>query len=186
MHDEVGSSLTRITLLSEVAKQKLGDSEEITRISDASRAVVNSMDEIVWAVNPKYDTLDNLAAYILQFAQEFFESSGISCRFEFPADIPGRHLSSEIRHNVFLVVKEALNNIIKHSGANTVNIKLTVGLNNFEFIISDNGNGFNIEERDKFSNGVNNMQKRIAGINGTISVDSNSGKGTRILINVPA
>jgi signal transduction histidine kinase/ligand-binding sensor domain-containing protein len=185
MHDEVGSSLTRITLLSELAKRKLGDTEEIKRISDASRAVVNSMDEIVWAVNPKYDTLDNLAAYILQFAQEFFDASGISCRFEFPNDIPCRYLSSEIRHNVFLVVKEALNNIVKHSVAAEVNIGLTINQDNFEFKISDDGKGFNIDERDQFSNGINNIQKRITEIKGTISVDSKSGKGTRIMINVP-
>lgn len=184
MHDELGSSLTKITLLSEIARKKIGNIEEINKISDASREVVNNMDEIVWAVNPKNDSLENLAAYTLQYSQDFLSEAGLNCRFEYPDTIPSMMLSSDTRHNIFLVIKEALNNAVKHSGASEVSITLILNKTFFEFLISDNGNGFSIENCDRFSNGLNNMEKRIADINGEFKITSQTGSGTLISIKI--
>ncbi|HEX2786585.1 MAG TPA: two-component regulator propeller domain-containing protein [Ignavibacteria bacterium] len=184
MHDELGSSLTKITLLSEIAMKKIGNLEEINKISDASREVVNSMDEIVWAVNPKNDSLENLAAYTLQYSQNFLSEAGLNCRFEYPDSIPSSMLSSDIRHNIFLVFKEALNNVVKHSEASEVNIKLILNKTFFEFLISDNGKGFNMEDCDRFSNGLSNMEKRIADINGEFKIRTQSDLGTLISIKI--
>lgn len=184
MHDEVGSSLTRITLLSEIAKNKIGDYDEINKITKASREVVNNMDEIVWAINPKNDSLDNLAAYILQYAQEYFESTGIDCKFDFPENIPDVPLQSDVRHNIFLTVKESLNNIVKHSAASDVSIELKINLPRAEFMIKDNGKGIDFDHIDKFSNGLSNMRKRIEDINGEISIESEKGTCIRISIKV--
>lgn len=180
MHDEIGSSLTRITLLSEIAKNKIGDYEELTKITKASREVVNNMDEIVWAINPKNDSLDNLVAYILQFAQEYLENTGIDSKFNFPEYIPQIPLLSDVRHNIFLTVKESLNNIVKHSGATEVWIELMVYPQKFEFIINDNGKGINFDQIDRFSNGLNNMRKRIEEISGYIMIESEGGTSIRI------
>lgn len=180
MHDEVGSSLTRITLLSEIAKNKIGDHEELNKITIASREVVNNMDEIVWAINPKNDSLDNLAAYILQFAQEYLENTGIDSRFDFPESIPQIPLQSDVRHNIFLTVKESLNNIVKHSGATEVCIELNIYSQKFELIIKDHGKGINFDQIDRFSNGLNNMRKRIEEIKGSILIESDSGTCIRI------
>lgn len=185
MHDEVGSSLTRISLLSEIAKNKIGNVEEINRISDASRDVVNNMDEIVWAVNPKNDSLENLSAYALQYAQNYFEGSNITCRFDFPGNVPEIPLSSDIRHNIFLTIKESLNNILKHSGATEVTVTLKVNKKYFEFTISDNGNGFEINNCDRFSNGLSNMKKRIEGIGGDFKIQSVINAGTKIILRIP-
>lgn len=185
MHDEVGSSLTRITLLSEIAKSKLGESEEIRKISEASREVVNNMDEIVWAVNPRNDSLESLTAYIIKYAQEFYEGTGIICRFNIPSSIQNIALSSDTRHNVFLTVKESLNNILKHSGATEVIIQLKIENETFKFSIIDNGKGFNITEIDRFSNGLNSMRKRINDIGGEFSINSFINTGTSIVINIP-
>ena len=116
----------------------------------------------------------------MQYAQELFEETGIICRFDYPQSIPYQALSSDVRHNVFLVIKEGLNNIVKHSEATEVSVKLLLFLSGFEISITDNGKGFDMEKRDQFSNGLNNMQNRIKDIEGEILVESSAGKGTRI------
>jgi signal transduction histidine kinase len=185
MHDEIGSGLTRITLLSEVAKKKLGESEEIRRISDASRDVVQNMDEIVWAVNPQYDTLENLAIYILQYAQEFFQMTNIILKTHYPEVITGEFVSAESRHSVFMVIKEVFNNIAKHADAEEVQLIFNSCNGMYEFIIQDNGRGFDIKSAGMFSNGLKIMHKRIKMINGKLNIESYPGKGTKIIIKVP-
>ena len=101
--------------------------DQITSISDASREVLHSLDEIVWAVNPQNDTLEHVASYIGQYAQEYFQMTGIECELDIPTQLPPHPLSSQMRHHLFLAAHEAFTNILKHSGATRARVSMASG-----------------------------------------------------------
>ena len=118
IHDDLGASLTRITMLSQSARAELEPSaaaSDLDRIFDTARELTRAMDEIVWAVNPQHDTLDSLATYLGRFAQGFLASAHVSCRLDVPMQLPTWPVTAETRHNLFLAFKESLNNAVKHS-----------------------------------------------------------------------
>jgi len=188
MHDELGASLTRITLLSELAKRDLSDPgamrKHLEKLSDSTRETAATMDEIVWAVNPKNDTLDRMAAYILQHAQEFLSVAGLDCKFEVPDLLPDQSVSAEVRHNMFLAIKETLNNIVKHSNATAVRITLRYTPPELEIVVHDNGRGFTDRDVTLFSDGLGNMQKRMEDIQGKVCLVSAPGQGTSVSLTV--
>lgn len=188
MHDELGASLTKITLLSELAKSDVERPREIERhldkISQSTREVATTMDEIVWAVNPKNDRLDRVAAYVLQFAQEYLSMTAIQCHINVPENLPAMQVTAEVRHNIFLVLKESLTNIIHHSGATSVGIILEFKDPVLRIIMRDNGKGFNSDHADPFGNGLINMRKRIEDIGGAFCIESVPNTGTTLTINV--
>jgi signal transduction histidine kinase len=150
--------------------------------------VLQSLDEIVWAVNPQKDTLDHLICYIGQFSQEYFKRTGIECELEIPPSIPDQSLSSQSRHHLFLAVYEALANILKHSQATRAKIEMSCRNGNFTIKICDNGVGFDSASSQSdslasaagFCNGLGNMRQRMADLGGRCTVDSKIGDGTTI------
>jgi signal transduction histidine kinase len=146
------------------------------------------LDEIVWAVNPQNDTLEHVASYIGQYAQEYFQLTGIECELDIPAQLPAFPLSSQMRHHLFLATHEALTNILKHSGAAHAKISMAYNNATFEINISDDGKGFKptaFESRPQSNipasgDGLNNMWQRLADIGGRCSIESTSGQGTNI------
>ena len=192
LHDEMGAKLCRISFLSEHARR--GDlppgelQDQITSISDASREVLHSLDEIVWAVNPQNDTLEHVASYIGQYAQEYFQMTGIQCELDIPTQLPPHPLSSQMRHHLFLATHEALTNILKHSGATRARISMVFNNAAFEIIISDDGRGFNspaIEAKSgspaaASGDGLSNMHRRLADIGGHCRIESTPGRGANI------
>ena len=130
IHDDLGANLTQIALLGELARQDHGEPEKaaarIDTISSTARQAIKSLDEIVWAVNPRNDTLAHLIDYAGQFALDYLRLAGIRCRLDFPEQAPPRELSTEVRHNLFLVIKEALHNIVKHARATEVWLRAMV------------------------------------------------------------
>ena len=197
LHDEMGAKLCRISFLSEHARRGELPPEElqdqITSISDASREVLHSLDEIVWAVNPQNDTLEHVASYIGQYAQEYFQMTGIQCELDITTQLPAYPLSSQLRHHLFLATHEALTNILKHSGATCAKISMVSGNAAFEISIADNGKGFNssaIESKPESpatasGNGLNNMCQRLADIGGRCWIESALGQGTNIRFVIP-
>jgi signal transduction histidine kinase/ligand-binding sensor domain-containing protein len=200
IHDDLGSSLTRITMLSESARRQSARPEAtadyLNTIYKTSRELTRSMDEIVWAVNPKHDTLNSLAAYLLRYAQEFLSPAGIRCRSDIPLGLPVIPITSEIRHNLFLAYKEALHNVVKHARATEVNISLLLSESGIEITVADNGIGFapdripgeNAPEgggRLTSGDGLENMKKRLAQIHGECRVESSPGQGTRVSYRIP-
>lgn len=184
MHDEIGSSLTQIAVLSELAirdiNQKSNTEEIIKKISRISRQVVDNISEIVWAINPKNDSLDNLAAYLREYASDLFESKGINCIISFgdiKADIP---LSSEFKRNIFLAVKESFNNIIKHSNAKNVYFNFSFDKNKIDILIKDDGQGFDIHNLKSKGNGLINIERRLKECGGLVSIHSEINIGTEI------
>ncbi len=189
MHDDVGASLTRISILSELAKNNTeteGETKQwLGQISDTSREVMEEMSQIIWALNPKNDTLEGLIAYIRRFAFEYFEPTAVKCFFDLPEFLPSIALSVEVRRNIYLSVREALHNVVKHSGAYEVKISLRKNERHFQIIIKDNGNGFDPKKLEFPGNGLLNMKRRMNDIGGEFQIHSNVGKGTEISLVIP-
>jgi len=188
MHDEVGSSLTKIAVLGELVQREINNKEKIEpsikKITSISRDVIDNISEIIWAINPQNDKLENLASYLHEYISDFLEGTGISPSFESIENFPIVDLSAELRRNIFLVIKEIVNNTVKHSHASNFNLKLDFCNGKFLLSISDNGKGFQLNQNSKFGNGLNNMKKRIEDVGGIISIDSSTSNGTVIHIEV--
>jgi signal transduction histidine kinase/ligand-binding sensor domain-containing protein len=183
MHDEVGSSLSEISILSELARKKPEKAGTyIQEISERTAELTDSVSEIVWAMNPTNDTLDTLVAHIRRNAVKYLGLANISCRFAAPDGIPARPLHAEQRRNLSLVVKEALHNVVKHSAATEVSISVEYTEDKLEILVADNGKGFAVQERQGTGNGLKNMEKRIADLGGILSIESMPGRGTRLAI----
>ncbi len=186
MHDDVGASLTRISILSDLAKSKTeinGETREwLGKISETSREVTQEMSQIIWALNPKNDTLEGLVAYIRRFINEYLEPTDLTCTFDFPLEIAVHALSVEVRRNVYLVVREAMHNIVKHSGASQVWISMKMNEHGFIISIKDDGTGFDPGNLEFPGNGLINMRKRMYDIGGDFKITSASSMGTEIEI----
>ena len=199
IHDDLGSSLTRISLLSESARSELNNppqvAAELDRIFDTARDLTRTMDEIVWAVNPMHDTLDSLANYLQKFAQDYLETAGILCRLDLPLELPTWPLSADVRHHLFLAFKEALHNAVKHARASEVHISLALEAEALVLVVKDNGVGFALQpvpgrngvgtNRLANGNGLDNMRRRLSEIGGRCDVQSEAGRGTRVRFSVP-
>jgi signal transduction histidine kinase len=183
MHDELGSGVTAIRLMSEIVKTKMKDQTfpEIEKISNNANELLNKLNTIIWTMTSSNDSVENLVAYIRSYAVEFFENTSIDCYFTMPASIPSREISGERRRNVFLSVKEALNNVLKHSQSSVVKINVSVS-DRLVIEIQDDGVGINLEKLRKFGNGLNNMKKRMASIDGEFNIEN--WKGTRTTFNL--
>lgn len=191
IHDDLGSQLTRITMLSESARSGADDPKQaatdLNQIYDTAREATRAMDEIVWAVNPKHDTLESLANYLEKFALDFLRAAGIRCRLDLPLESPVWQLTSEARHNLFLAYKEALNNVVKHAAASEVQIRLTLVPAAFELEIADNGVGFARQphrSRPAAGHGLTSMNLRLREIGGACEINSAPGQGTRVKFRV--
>jgi signal transduction histidine kinase len=187
MHDEIGSGLTQIALLSSSITSKIIEPNlhhELQIISGTSRGLVQSMNEIVWALNPQHETLENLCAYLREQTHNYFEPFNIHYAINLPERLPDVKLSNRQRRNIFLVTKEALNNSLKY--AQPLNISLTMRLseNVMRFEVVDNGQGFDMENVRRTANGLRNMKDRMREVNGTFEISSSS-RGTNVFYSVP-
>ena len=189
IHDDLGANLTQIAFLGDLAQQDREDPEKAAarsnKISTTARQAIKSLDEIVWAVNPRNDTLAHLIEYSGQFALDYLRVAGIRCRLDFPEQTPAGGLSTDLRHNLFLVIKEALNNVVKHSHANEVWLRARVVDHSLDISIEDNGVGFGHAPDNAMSDGLRNMRQRLSDIGGECHIDSQPGSGTRIFLHLP-
>jgi ligand-binding sensor domain-containing protein/signal transduction histidine kinase len=195
IHDDLGSHLTRITMLSESAGSQLDQPAEaragLVRIYDTARELTRAMDEIVWAVNPRHDTVEGLANYLEKFALDLLSTAGIRCRLDFPEELPRWPLSSEVRHHLFLAFKEALHNVVKHAGAPDAIIELRIGAGTLELAVKDDGHGFQpgalnpSQNRVSGGNGLENMRRRLDKVGGSCEIHSAPGQGTRVVFRIP-
>ncbi len=177
MHDDLGAGMTTISLYSELAKKKLGDNQipEIEKITSSANELLNKMNAIIWSMSSSNDSLNNMIAYIRSYAIEYFEDTGIKCKINLPENLPNVIVNGEIRRNVFLVVKEALNNILKHSKATEVNIDLIRVEDGLTLTIQDDGVGINFEKIRQFGNGLKNMRKRMADFGIDFNIENKNG-----------
>jgi two-component sensor histidine kinase len=187
MHDDMGSGLSKIAIMSELLKTNLKEereTEQVEKISRTAKDLVDSMGQIVWAMNPENDSLENLAAYIREYTLDFFDESLIECKFIFPDEINTIKLTQQQRRNVFLVIKESLNNILKYAESTEVQVQLFIRSKKLHLIISDNGKGFDVSQTRRFGNGLINMKKRMEEIGGEYQIQSTLTNGTTTTISV--
>ena len=152
--------------------------------------MISSLDEIVWAVDPQNDSLENLATYICRYASDVLEDSDVQTRFHIPPRLPNRMISTDVRHNLFLAFKEALNNALKHSGAAAVDIGIAAADGSLEVWIADNGCGVDLAAQQSNSggrkgHGLANMRDRMEVIRGRCSIDGAPQAGTTIRFQTP-
>ena len=189
LHDDIGSNLSQISVLSEVVRLQLerdGKSDEklLSSIAEISRESVSSMSDIIWAINPKRDTINEIIIKMRQHAEEAFIPKEIRVSFDVSEENSKVKLSMDIRRDFYLTFKEAVNNIVKHSNCSRVKINLKADSKELILQIEDNGIGFDTAE-DLRGNGLSNMQKRVKRIGGTFQIDSKQDQGTKITIRIP-
>ena len=177
MHDELGAGITAIRLYSELAKSKTEKEviPEIEKISDSANELLVNMNAIIWAMSSSNDTLENMVAYIRSYSQEYFENTGIKCKINLMERLPDIVVWGEFRKNVFLVIKESLNNVLKHSKATEVSITFTQVPGGLALYIQDNGIGIDLDKVRRFGNGLKNMKKRMDDMNIDFSIENNNG-----------
>ena len=189
LHDQLGANLTQVTLLGEMAEADKHLPEEIEQhaqqICATARDTTRSLDEIVWAVNPSNDTLEGLANYACKYAQDYFALAGVRFRSELPTQLPAMPIPPEVRHHVFLAFKEAVNNVVKHAQATEARVKLQLEPGRFILSVTDNGRGLGDLSGKKLRNGLKNMRKRLADVQGEFDLSPGAGGGTVVKFNVP-
>jgi signal transduction histidine kinase len=187
MHDQLGANLTQISIASQLVKLDPPDAvaSHVEEIAAIARHTVEALDEIVWAVNPHHDTLASLVEYIGKFAVSFLTSSGLAAKVDIPHDLPPLPLGSNVRHHLFLAVKEALNNVVKHAGATTVYLKVEMTDHTLRVIVIDDGRGFSRDTVQADANGLRNMRERMAEICGECRIDGTPAHGTRVICELP-
>ncbi|HYG24295.1 MAG TPA: ATP-binding protein [Verrucomicrobiae bacterium] len=189
LHDELGATLTEVSILGSLIRTPSLPPENreryLSKLAEVSRAVVATLDEIVWAVNPKYDSVASLASYYSLFAQRFLNLAGMACRLHVADSFPNTPLDSRLRHGVFLAFKEALNNSVRHSGASEVRIAMEATEDQLQITVADNGRGFASTEGLPGSDGLASMTERMQKLGGQCQVRSVPGEGTTVELSLP-
>ncbi|MCX7722865.1 MAG: histidine kinase [Verrucomicrobiae bacterium] len=189
LHDQLGASLAQMALLGELAEEAKDSPAKVEaharQISSTARETARALDEIVWATNPAYDTLEGLAGYTSKYAQEYLANTGVRLRIEMPAALPQVEIPPEVRHNVFLAVKEALTNVVKHARATEVLLRLYSRGNVFVLEVQDNGCGLPPDAEARGRNGLKNMRRRLEELGGVFVISPGSSGGTVARFEVP-
>ncbi|SPE55311.1 Histidine kinase [Verrucomicrobia bacterium] len=199
MHDEIGSKLTKVSFLSERVKVEMrgtGKVEaKIDAIATTSRELLKTLDEMVWAVNPRNDTLEHLAAYLCEYAREYFQNTPIECDLHVQSKLPQVEMSAETRHNLFLAVEEGLNNVLKHSRATVLRLDISAVEDELLITIRDNGLGFAVKSEtvaeagakpgSGAGDGLQNMCQRLKDTGGECSIQSAPAQGTCVSLSMP-
>ena len=199
IHDDLGASLTEIAILSELAQNPetptIDARADLRKIVTKTKTLTQLLDEIVWAVNPQRDTLENFVTYTCSYAEDFLRVTKLSCRLQLPPSVPEVSLPTDVRHGLFLVGKEALNNVVKHAEASAVEIRMELLPKEFIISVRDNGRGFSPPDpaprpeaasaRNTPGDGLDNMRQRVESLGGRFEIFSQPGQGTRVQINLP-
>jgi signal transduction histidine kinase len=197
LHDDIGASLSRVAILSEVVKRQIGASPAsgeqsiplLTEIADSARGLVASMREIIWAIDPRRDDLGNVVAQVRQFASDVLEAQGINWDFQVAPELETIKLDPEQRRHLFLIFKEAINNIARHADCRCASLSLTIARHQLRAEIRDDGRGFTANDGNPASaangHGLENMRRRAAQVGGQVGIDSAPGCGVAIKLMIP-
>ena len=189
IHDRIGAKLTKIGLQNQRLIREPGLTAAcqplIQGVADTTRETILSMDEIVWAINPQNDTLENSINYLIHYTREFLRPAQIPYALDLPIDLPVRSLSGEIRHNLFMAFNEALNNAVKHGRPRRVRLSLALGTDRLALTVEDDGCGFTPGEGQAGADGLENMRRRMKSVGGCCRVESAPGEGTRVIFEMP-
>jgi signal transduction histidine kinase len=188
LHDDLGSSLTEIGALASTGQRANAEAGGSPALFDAiagkARGSIAALDVIVWAVDPEDNSLQSLADYLSGFAGEYLSHSGVVCRFKIPVAFPAIMLEGRVRHDLFLAVKETLNNVVRHAKASEVELGIAAGDGALEITLADDGKGFDLSIAGP-GNGLKNLRSRLAKLDGSCVVESHPGGGTKVSIHLP-
>jgi signal transduction histidine kinase len=187
IHDDLGSKLTQLLLTGEVAQieSTTTPAAPLSQMCDGARDILATIDEVVWIVNSQHDNLEDFAIYVCKYAQHFLQPTAIRCRFDVASELPTKTLSQLIRRNLFLAIKESLNNAAKHSQATQLTLRIELVGTRLNVIVADNGHGFDSAHVRQQRNGLMNMKLRLAEIGGFCEVATQPGEGCQISFRVP-
>ncbi|MEY4916712.1 MAG: hypothetical protein RL616_625 [Verrucomicrobiota bacterium] len=189
IHDDLGAQVTQLLLLGEVAQREQPENSpargQFSNLCEHARQLATALDEVVWAVNSRRDTVRDFTSYVCKYAQIFLSATNIRCRLDVEAEIPSTPFDLPVRRNLFLAVKEALNNAAKHSAADELFLRIYRTEKILSVAVEDNGRGFDPSQTGGERNGMSNMVQRMAEIGGTCALSSQPGGGCLIVFTVP-
>lgn len=189
LHDDLGAGLTQISLNTALAQNPAVTSDLASgllgEIDQRARELVLALDEIVWAVQPKNDTVSSLARYLCQFAQHSLQPANVACRLQVSPTLPDAVVSAEQRHQLYLAFKEALHNVIQHSGASEVQLEILATPATFRLTLADNGRGFRPGSEREGADGLVNMRARLGRLGGRCEISSEPNAGTTVVLELP-
>jgi signal transduction histidine kinase len=189
IHDDLGAQLTQLLLMGEVAQREQPEDSaargQFNQMCERARELAHALDEVVWAVNSRRDTVRDFTSYVCKYAQIFFSATGIRCRLDVEPEIPATTFDLPVRRHLFLAVKEALNNAAKHSQADELFLRINRRHHKLSVVVEDNGRGFDTAQIVGERNGLTNMWQRMGEIGGTCEISSQPGGGCRVVFTVP-
>ncbi|MGA2658268.1 MAG: ATP-binding protein [Verrucomicrobiota bacterium] len=185
----MGANLTGLALQLDLARTQGPPAEalgrQLARLAQNTRGLVDNMREVVWAMNPQHDNVDSLASFLGQYTENYLAAAGLRCRLELPNPAPAYSVSSNVRHQLFLVVKEALHNVVRHARADEAQLCLAQERDELRLTIGDNGCGLPPEAARLAGHGLDNMKKRVTSLGGEFSATRGADGGTRLTIFLP-
>ena len=189
IHDDIGSRMTQLVLHGEVAQSGLPEGSELqgqlVQICDEARGLLSTMDEILWAVNPRRDTLRDFAAYVCKYAQEYLAPTKIQCLFEVGPEMSTEAFDLPLRRSLLMAIKETLNNAVKHSSATELHLQIHWQSQQLVVVVRDNGKGFDTAAVKSERSGLINMAQRMDELGGHCLVTSQPGQGCRVEFSIP-
>jgi signal transduction histidine kinase len=184
MHDDLGADLTYIAILGEMVirntRLETDTANNLSKIANSSKKVIDKMSEIIWALNSSNDSLANLISYLHKYSKDFLESKDIACFVSLPSNIPDKKLTAAFRRNIFLIFKEATNNIVKHSGTKKTELVFTLDGDDLVITLKDFGSRTQKNDSNGSGNGLTNMKNRAAENNGALEITFLDGAGTLV------
>ncbi|MBC8096426.1 MAG: hypothetical protein H7Y43_11490, partial [Akkermansiaceae bacterium] len=189
IHDDLGAALTQLVLQGEVAQTEFPERsparDQLRQLCERARDVSHALDEVVWAVNSKRDTLRDFSSYLCKYAQTFLSTTPIRCRLDVQPNMPASVFDLPVRRGLLLAVKEALNNAAKHSEATELFLRVYQDREDVVVVVADNGRGFDSAALSDDRNGLDNMTQRLNDLGGSCRIDSGSGSGCRVEFKMP-
>jgi signal transduction histidine kinase len=189
IHDDLTAWLARMVVLGERTQQELPTDSaarsQVGEMCENGRSLLSSLNQTIWVINSKRDTLKDLVSYVCRYAESFFQPTPIRCRFDVEENLPALPCNMGVRRNVFLAVKEALNNVLRHSAATEVHVRIHRAASELVVCIEDDGHGFDPAGVDTQRNGLSNMRSRAEEAGGSCEVASSHGAGCRVTFRVP-
>jgi signal transduction histidine kinase len=189
IHDDIGSRMTQLVIYGEEAQNGLPVGSEtrlqLVQICEEARRLLSTMDEILWAVNPRRDTLRDFTAYVCKYAQTYLKSTQIQCLFDIDTEMSAVDFNLPLRRSLLMAIKETLNNAAKHSEATELRLQIKWQRQGLVVVVQDNGKGFDPMKAGSERDGITNIKQRMTELEGSCQIDSQAGKGCRVEFNIP-
>ncbi|HQU99762.1 MAG TPA: histidine kinase, partial [Bacteroidia bacterium] len=188
LHDDLGAGLSSIAMMTGVMRELITDEDSkntADEVSTEANELVARMREIIWSMNSKNDTVENMLTYINDYCHRYLAKNKIEIRMQMPEYVPDINITSEARENTFLVIKETLHNAVKHAQSGKFSFQATLDTHWLTIKLNDHGKGFDLNAINRFGNGMLNMEQRIHKISGKFLITSEPGQGTQTHIEIP-